>query len=244
MLDCKLWKHVVMPIVVTTASTILSFTLLMGVWFEHQSHLLENAGCPGWLAWLSSVLMVIAEVALINLIIMLVLFGCVQSNIIRAVLEEKGILQVLQDENRLRGRDLPEPNCCRDCGHQILFLLVRLPLLLVTLPLNAIPVLGQVAWVLLNGWLYCWELQNEFIIMSRELHRCDEQMRFVCDRRGAFFGFGSTAMALELIPIAGPWIFFASNACGAALLAEVFFKEQYEFNGRTWAPKSIVSVLA
>lgn len=233
-----------MPIVVTTASTILSFTLLMGVWFEHQSHLLENAGCPGWLAWLSSVLMVIAEVALINLIIMLVLFGCVQSNIIRAVLEEKGILQVLQDENRLRGRDLPEPNCCRDCGHQILFLLVRLPLLLVTLPLNAIPVLGQVAWVLLNGWLYCWELQNEFIIMSRELHRCDEQMRFVCDRRGAFFGFGSTAMALELIPIAGPWIFFASNACGAALLAEVFFKEQYEFNGRTWAPKSIVSVLA
>ena len=39
------------------------------------------------------------------------------------------------------------------------------------------------------------------------------------------------------IPILGPWIFFASNACGAALLAQEFFKETHQWDGSGWKPK-------
>eukprot|EP00439_Symbiodinium_sp_Y106_P009344 s4002_g1.t1 len=34
----------------------------------------------------------------------------------------------------------------------------------------------------------------------------------------------------ERIPFIGPWVFFASNACGAALLAESFFEELLRHN--------------
>lgn len=44
----------------------------------------------------------------------------------------------------------------------------------------------------------------------------------------SFFGFGAAAMALELIPFVGPWVFFASNACGAACLAEQLFLDKFE----------------
>ena len=35
----------------------------------------------------------------------------------------------------------------------------------------------------------------------------------------------------------GPWIFFASNGCGAALLAQEFFKETHQWDGNGWKPK-------
>ena len=58
--------------------------------------------------------------------------------------------------------------------------------MIVTLPLHGIPVLGQaggrldgqkdgwldlavtlqIAWVILNGWIYAWELEQEFFVLS------------------------------------------------------------------------------
>ena len=35
------------------------------------------------------------------------------------------------------------------------------------------------------------------------------------------------------IPFVGPWIFFASNACGAALMAEQFFKDSLSLRGES-----------
>ncbi|CAE7235064.1 unnamed protein product [Symbiodinium pilosum] len=232
-----LWKEVVCPLVVSVISTLVSLIVLFGAALRPQADALVHAGWPGWVAWISGVLLVLAEVAVINIILMLVLFGCVQSKIIRAVLQEKGIMDQLRTEFAQRGKELPEANCLRDLGHNLLFLLGRLPLMILTLPLHGVPVLGQVAWVMLNGWIYAWELEAEFLVFARERHRCHEQWRFVSKRFGAFAGFGSTAMALELIPFVGPWIFFASNACGAALLAEIFFKETHMHSNGAWTAK-------
>ncbi|CAJ1340889.1 unnamed protein product [Effrenium voratum] len=240
----KLWIQVVCPIITSLISTIVSLIVLFSVALHPQASALINAGWPGWISWTSAVLMVLAEVALVNLVLMLVLFGCVQSKIQRAILEEKGIMQALRAECAERGQSLPEVNCCRDVGHALLFLLGRLPLMIVTLPLHSVPVLGQIAWVLVNGWIYAWELEAEFMVFARERHRCNDQWQFVRARFGAFAGFGATAMALELIPFVGPWIFFASNACGAALLAENFFKETHTSEGTGWKkPSDGASVL-
>lgn len=70
--------------------------------------------------------------------------------------------------------------------------------MLLTLPLHGIPVLGQVAWVFLNGWIYAWELENEFMVFARERRSCGQQWRFVKQRFGSFATFGATAVALEL----------------------------------------------
>lgn len=234
----RLWKEVVCPIIITTISTIVCLVVLFGAALHPQATALINAGCPDWIAWISAVLFVLAETAVVNIILMLILFGCVQVRIMRSILEEKGIIDQLRAECAARGQPLPEVQCYRDVGHAILFLLGRVPLMIITMPLHGIPVLGQIAWVLLNGWIYAWELQQEFLVFARELRGCGEQFGFVKQRCCTFGGFGAVAMALELIPFAGPWIFFASNACGAALMSEQFFKETHQQSGRAWSTKT------
>ncbi|CAE8634352.1 unnamed protein product [Polarella glacialis] len=131
-----------------------------------------------------------------------------------------------------------KPTAAETWGTRFFFLLIRLPLMILTLPVHAIPVLGTIAWLLANGWLYAWELEAEFMVMSEKRHRCGQQWQYVQQRFRAFAGFGSVAMALELIPFLGPWLFFASNACGAALLAEQIFRESHTFDGTAWHRKT------
>jgi len=223
----RLWIKAICPILISLVATVVSLVLLFTFALQPQERYLEQgSGWPAWLSWPAAILMVLAEVAIVNIIILLVLFGGVQSQILRIVLEERGVLEKVRRE---RGLDaLPEANCCRDVGHNLLFLLARLPLMLLTLPLHALPVLGQIAWVSLNGWLYTWELEAEVMVMFEDLHRCEEQYSYVKKRFGSFFGFGAVAMSLELVPFVGPWIFFASNACGAAFLAEIFWERKFD----------------
>lgn len=218
-----LWVKVICPMLVTLVSTIVSLSVLFGMGLRPQAHLFEMLHWPGWICWMMAVICVLVEVSLINLIILLVLFGCVQSQIMRSVLEEKGILAELAREN---GGEVMEQYCYKDVSHSVGFLLLRLPLLILTLPLNAIPVAGQIAWVLLNGWIYAWELESEFLVMLDRRFKCSHQFSFVKGHFGAFATFGAAAMGLELIPFVGPWVFFATNACGAALLAERFYLEK------------------
>jgi len=221
-----LWPKVVCPILISLVSTLLSLSFLLGFAYRPQAEALIGCGMPSWVAWPTALLMVLLEVGLVNLIVLLVLFGQVQSQIFLRVLEKRGVLAKLHA--RRGANELPEQSCHRDACHSIAFLFVRLPLLLLTLPLNGIPVLGQVAWVGLNGWLYAWELEANFLVMFQEHYYCGEQLEFVRERFGAFASFGAAAMGLELIPFLGPWVFFASNACGAALLAERFYQEMVD----------------
>mmetsp|Transcript_8929 Transcript_8929/g.27727 ORF Transcript_8929/g.27727 Transcript_8929/m.27727 type:complete len:274 (-) Transcript_8929:228-1049(-) len=238
--DPQLWRKMIAPICVTLFSTLASFTLLISFALKPQVRLFDDRwGWPSWVAWPVAVLLVLAEGAVVNMVLFLVLFGCTQSQLLRAVLEERGVLPRIRAE---RGEEeLPEALCCRDVAHSLVFLSARLPLMLVTLPLHGFPVLGQIAWCLLNGWLYSWELLAEFMVMYEERHGCGEQWLFVRRRFASFTYFGAVAMGLELIPFAGPWIFFASNACGAAYLAEVIFKERHVLIDGEWHTLDAVS---
>lgn len=229
----SLWKQVVCPILVSLLTTVVSMIVLFALALVPQVRLLRDfLGWPAWVAWISAVVAILAEVAITNVIVLLVLFGRVQSVIMFSVLEERGILRALRED---RGsEELPEANCVRDFGHCLLFQGARLVLMIVTLPLHGVPVLGQIAWVLLNGWLYAWELEAEFMVTLEERRSCGQQLRFVRRRCGWFFGFGAAAMAWELVPLVGQWIFWGSNACAAALLAEQFFCEQFVRDGERW----------
>mmetsp|Transcript_7048 Transcript_7048/g.21392 ORF Transcript_7048/g.21392 Transcript_7048/m.21392 type:complete len:258 (+) Transcript_7048:55-828(+) len=238
-----LWKKVLCPVLVTIVSTLLSLGLLFALAFTPQARLLiDRCHWPGWVAWPTAALLVLTEVSLVNLTVFLVLFGCTQSQIFRAVLEERGVLPKIRQERNLE--ELPEAYCCRDFSHSIAFLLARLPLLILTLPLNGLPVLGQVAWCFLNGWLYAWELTAEFMVMYEDRHHCGAQWSFVRQRFTSYLCFGAAAMGLELIPFIGPWVFFATNACGAAYLAEAIFAEKHARVDGAWeiiggAPESV-----
>lgn len=231
-----LWKKVISPCFVSLCSTLLSTFLLLSLALNPQRKLFDDIwGWPAWLSWISAVLAVLAEVAVINIMIFFVLYGCTQSEILRSVLEERGVLQQIRSE--LGTEELPENTCCRDFGHSLVFLAARLPLLILTLPLNVCPVVGQILWcVLMDGytpgssqlssWLY-WRIGT-----------CKDQWSFVWNRFASFLSFGAVAMLLEIVPVVGPWILFASNACGAALIAERIFSETHVRHGQVWTKKT------
>lgn len=227
-----LWRKVVLPILTTLISTTLSLSLLLTFALKPQARLFINRyHVWPWASWLTAVLLVLAEVAIINMIVFLVLFGCVQSQLLRAVLEERGVLPKIRQERNLQ--ELPEACCCVDLTHTVAFLLARLPLMIITLPLHGFPIFGQVAWCFLNGWLYAWELTAEFMVMYEDRHGCGRQWAFVRQRLATYLCFGAGAMGLELIPFLGPWIFFATNACGAGYMLEGVFEETHrKVNGK------------
>ena len=68
----RLWKEVVCPILVSLLSTIVFLVVLFSAALEPQAVALINAGWPSVLAWFSAVLLVLAETALVNIILMLV----------------------------------------------------------------------------------------------------------------------------------------------------------------------------
>eukprot|EP00425_Heterocapsa_triquetra_P013934 CAMPEP_0195126872 /NCGR_PEP_ID=MMETSP0448-20130528/135861_1 /TAXON_ID=66468 /ORGANISM="Heterocapsa triquestra, Strain CCMP 448" /LENGTH=283 /DNA_ID=CAMNT_0040164579 /DNA_START=42 /DNA_END=894 /DNA_ORIENTATION=- len=227
----RMWVQVFLPIVISCVTTIASFSMLIGMALKPQEELLLEWGWPVKIAWVAACLLILAEVAIVNLVIIIILFGCVQTKLFHDVLQERGVKDKIRARRfaQLGTADLPEANCARDLSHNLLFLAARLPLLIMTLPLHAVPVAGQIAWVMLNGWLYAWELETDFMIMVEERHRCGEQFEFVKARFGSFMTFGAVAMALELVPFLGPWIFFAANGCGAAYLAEKFWNEMKDY---------------
>lgn len=87
---------------------------------------------------------------------------------------------------------------------------------LMYLPLNAIPVVGTVLFIILQGKRNGPAAHARYFQLKGMNQSSREQ--WVEKRRGAYTGFGTVATLLELVPIAG--IFFAfTNTTGAALWA-------------------------
>jgi len=87
---------------------------------------------------------------------------------------------------------------------------------LMYLPLNFIPVVGTVIFIILQGRKTGPSAHARYFQLKKMTkHRQEE---FIEERKGAYTSFGITATLLELVPFVG--IFFAfTNTCGAALWA-------------------------
>ncbi|WPG98965.1 Hypothetical protein R9X50_00176700 [Acrodontium crateriforme] len=84
------------------------------------------------------------------------------------------------------------------------------------LPLNFIPVVGTVAFVILQGKRTGPIAHNRYFQLKGMSKT--QREKWIEERQGAYTGFGVAATLLEMVPLAG--IFFAfTNACGAALWA-------------------------
>jgi len=84
------------------------------------------------------------------------------------------------------------------------------------LPLNFIPVVGTIAFVILQGRKYGPQAHSRYFQLKGMSPQ--QRERHVDERKGAYTSFGIAAVLLEMIPVAG--IFFTfTNTCGAALWA-------------------------
>jgi hypothetical protein len=132
------------------ASLVLSFVFLLPL----QAHALIQANCPVWLAWLVSVIFVLLESCLIDLLfyfaIMLPMF---QDVLFDCTLRAAGLERMF--ETRVPVSTMVV--CCRGISSGLVMvwflILTQVFLLILTAPLNLIPIVGTVMACYINGWL-------------------------------------------------------------------------------------------
>ncbi|KAF9200787.1 hypothetical protein BGZ59_003092 [Podila verticillata] len=206
----QLITNLICPIIWTIlwaiAATIFGFAYLL----HKQANALISVNCPAGVAWFVSVLFVLLEIALLVLVFYLIILPIYQDALFDRVLKLRGLRHVL---DKREGNDVIK--CLRGVHGGLLIVFIQILVLIVTLPLNLIPILGQILYAMINGWLltfgvrfhYDVEICNKTVSQSR---------KEAWQRRSEFSGFGSVAVGLEMIPLAN-LLFMWTNIVGAAL---------------------------
>jgi hypothetical protein len=130
-------------------SLVLSFVYLLPL----QAHALIIAKCPVWLAWTVSVIFVLLESAIFDLIFFAILLAFMQDALFDATLKARGLERMFTNRVPVSGMRL----CCRglSSGLALLWILVlaQVFVLIITAPLHLIPVVGTFIACYINGWV-------------------------------------------------------------------------------------------
>jgi len=213
-----LYPDAIVPYLILLFLAVVMLVLLFMFAFTPQLDFLDKHGLhvPG-LNIVVVVLLIFMEVTLPTIVIGKALFDTVVHSIMNHVMEDRGLKARLKNEfgiDDVAEEDLVDGKICQG----IMFTLLRLAVMLLTLPINDLPILGTVLWLLVNGWLYAWDLLSDYLSIFGHTTAC-KQAGYSYQHRITFASFGATALALTLIPFVGPF-FFITNAYGGALFFE------------------------
>ncbi|KAG2773409.1 hypothetical protein PC129_g11263 [Phytophthora cactorum] len=215
----RLWLSTLCPLLLTLIVAITSVVVLFSVALVPQAEGLEDAGVAKWLSWLLAIMLVLVEIFLVTLIYNLVIMGCYQDKVFEQVMVARGFKEMVEDEERHAGC----ARACRSCCRVSLWL--RLVLLIVTLPLNLIPIIGSIIYAWLNGTILAWEYHLLYFEFKNFTYA--QQKAFIKEHKVQYSSFGMQALLMEMIPGFGS-IFVFTNTVGAALLAAHLEEEERE----------------
>ncbi|ORZ18630.1 hypothetical protein BCR42DRAFT_230298 [Absidia repens] len=222
----QLWAKTICPFLLTLIFGIISLVLCFVFLLPLQAHALINANCPAWLAWLVSVIFVLLESAIIDVIFFAILIPIFQDALFDATLKARGLSRMFETRVPVSGLTL----CCRGIGSGIIFVwflvLAQILVLILTAPLHLVPVVGTVLACYINGWPACWGAMIHYDLEFRGFSIGDSR-RHAWRHREEYCQFGVVAVALELIPLFN-LIFMWTNIVGAAL----WVADEYERNER------------
>ncbi|CAO3658614.1 unnamed protein product [Umbelopsis vinacea] len=196
------------------------------------AHALINANCPGWLAWIVSVIFVLLESAVIDLLAFAIITPIYIDILFDKTLKVRGLRRMFDTRVKVHNAVI----CCRGVTAGVFMLwfllLAQVLVLLLTLPLHLIPVFGTLLACYINGWVACWGHHIHYDLEFRGW-TVSESRRYAWQRKSEYANFGAIAVALELIPIFN-LLFMWTNAVGAAL----WVADQYEENERKIASQT------
>ncbi|KAL4168035.1 hypothetical protein KRP22_011442 [Phytophthora ramorum] len=214
--DQHLWRLSVCPVLLTVAVALGVAITLSILTLHRQEEALYAAGFSALFAWLLAIIFVVIEVFIVTVVFGLVCLEWFKDKIFAHVLIERGYRELVENEERHSPFLRVLTSCCR------VSVMLRLGLLVITLPLNMVPVLGNITYAWLNGTLMAWEAHLYYFEMKAL--DFEQQKEIVSQRKLQYSAFGMQAMLLEMIPIAGA-IFMFTNAAAAALFAASIERE-------------------
>ncbi|KAI9241864.1 MAG: hypothetical protein BYD32DRAFT_404825 [Podila humilis] len=166
------------------------------------------------------VIFVLLEVAVMIILFYLIILPIYQDGLFDRVLKLRGLRHVLKQNE---GNDVVK--CLRGVHGGLLIVFFQIIVLILTLPLNLIPIAGQILYAMINGWILTFGLRFHYDAEIRNISVLQSRKE-AWERRGEFTNFGSVAVGLEMIPLAN-LLFVWTNIVGSALwVADEIEKEE------------------
>ncbi|CAH0489711.1 unnamed protein product [Peronospora farinosa] len=215
----RLWLATLCPLVLTLLVAIITVVMLFAVALYPQAKGLEEAGVVLWLSWILGVMIVLVEIFLVTFIFNSLIMGCYEDKIFEQVIVARGCKELVENEERHAGILRKCRSCCR------VSLWMKLGLLLITLPLNLLPIIGSILYAWLNGTIVAWE--SHLLYFEFKNFSYGQQRAFVNNHKVQYSSFGMQALLMEMIPGVGLLSVF-TNAVGAALFAAQLKEEEKE----------------
>ncbi len=186
-----------------------------------QADALKDANMTPWLAWVVAVLLVIVEIFAVTLIYSAIVLPCYMDRVFEQVLKDNGYEGLVENDKQHSKCNRVCTACCK------VSVCLRFGLMLLTLPLNLIPIIGTMVYIWLNGTIVAWEYHLYYFELKGIPY--EEQKAIIQKRQVAYSTFGAQALFLEMIPAVGI-LFLFTNTVGAALFAVEIEKSMIRSN--------------
>ncbi|KAL0947283.1 hypothetical protein HGRIS_013403 [Hohenbuehelia grisea] len=233
----------VAPVIVMCLGVSFGITIALFT-FTYLPQVALCAIITGPLAFIAAFFLVMAESFIaITFVSKAFFLAQAQDKIFDAVLLQQGNEHLVS-----RGREVKNTSGMKKLGKSITQPLDRFSKegilrYIISLPLNALPIIGSVLFLLYNGKKAGPNYHARYFQLKGLKGPSRDQ--YVHQRRGAYTAFGATAVALNMIPFAG-LVFGFTSSVGAALWASALEKKERGVSGQAAAqpvdPRSEVRV--
>ncbi|KAF9360394.1 hypothetical protein BGX26_009519 [Mortierella sp. AD094] len=205
-----LFKNIICPILLTIVWGISILIFGLAYLLKLQAHALIAVKCPAAVAWIVCIIFVLLEVGVLSILFYLIILPIYQDGLFDRVLKLRGLKHVL---NENEGNDMVK--CMRGVHGGLWILLIQILVLILTFPVNFVPVLGQIVFFSVNGWILTFGLRFHYDVEIRNLS-VNQSRQEAWKRKHEYMGFGAVAVGLEMIPIANILLVW-TNIVGSAL---------------------------
>lgn len=197
----SLWRATVCPLMTTIAFSIFATVMFFVLVFKPQADLFAGYVAL-WLAYFMSFFLTLLEIVLCIWVFAALVLQYYRTRLENRVYELKDVQ--LEDKS----------SCTGDVKIGVQMAGLSFLIFFVTLPLNALPILGSVMFMCLNGMTFAWGLHASYFSMKGlSFH---QQLAFVRSNWKEYMAFGTSAIGLSMIPLLNLLLVW-TNIVGAAL---------------------------
>lgn len=151
----SLWKQLCIGLIIMILMTIITSILLFIFVFPSQSYCLSEYMYKS-LSWIISFFLTLFEIAII-IMIFSCLFLAYYMNIIFDTIWHKETMTINRGETQILST--LKGSCIKSF---LILILIRVILILLTSPLNLIPIVGTIVFIYINGYYYAWSLHCRY----------------------------------------------------------------------------------
>ena len=206
----SLWRRVLLSVLISILMSLSSYILLFVFAFPNQSRFL-SVYMSNWLSWLIGFLLTLYEIQICLMLINITIISCLMATLFDRIWNKQ--IVNLNDMNNDQSLRTTSGSCVKTF---VMLLLIRVLIMILTYPLNIIPIIGTIVFIYLNSYYYGWSLHIRYF--DRIDLTYNQGKHYVEQHRSSYLKFGSVSLLFDLIPLLN-FLSPITNVIGSALWA-------------------------